>query len=270
MMRSAFSTSACPTWTLDRVAIEARRMRYDAVELRTMGWGVSDLACEPTHTDPGKAARMFDDAGVAIASLATDVRFDDPIRPPILGRALGDHERAVRRGKAFVDLARDLGCPFVRVFAFQKAPRERVRPCIARIAERLFKVVDHSRNSGVRVLLENGGSFPTAESLRPIIDAADLQGLLGVCYCPQSGEGEGVSRALDALGDRIRLVRLRLGGPAGEVSALRGQIDELRRRGYEGTCVIEHDQVWAQSQGDPIASLRDFPAMMLGAAERVA
>lgn len=245
-------------------------MHYDAVELRTFGWGVSDLACEPTHTDPAKVSRLFDEAGIAIVSLATSLRFDDPIRPPILGRALGDHERAVRQGRAFVDLARQLGCPFVRVFALQKAPRERLRPCVRRIAERLFKVVDHSRNTGVRVLIENGGSFPTAEGLRPIIEGADLQGLLGVCYCPQSGEGEGVSRALDTLGDRVRLVRLRLAGPMGDAATVRAQIDELRRRGYEGACVIEHDQVWARSQGDPVASIRDFPAMMLGAAERVA
>ncbi len=271
-MRSAFSTVACPAWTLPRVCETACELRYDGVELRTFGYGNSDLACDPAHSDPAKIARMFDEAGSAIASVATSLRFDEPVKPAVIGRAFGDFEGPVRAGKMMVDLARDLGCPFVRVFAFEKHRREKLDACAKRIGERLFKVVDHSRNTGVRVLLENGGSFSTGQSLRAIIDKADLQGLLGVSYSAAVGRaaGESVEAALDALGDRIQMVKvkeIRGGKPAalGE-GELHGDavVESLRERGFDGWVVYENDQLWAGSQSDPSAALAGVPAMVLG------
>ncbi len=272
MMRSAFSTVASPAWTLSRVCGLARELRYDGVELRTFGYGNSDLACDPAHSAPEKILRMFDDAGVAITSLATSLRFDAPISPPVIGRAFGDYEAPVRSGKRMIDLARDLGCPFVRVFAFEKHGREKLDACAKRIGERLFKIVDHSRNTGVRVLIENGGSFPTAASLVPIIEAADLQGLLGVSYSAAVGQGAGetVEAALDVLGDRIQMVKVKevlAGKPAalGE-GELKGDqvVQTLRERGFDAWVVYENDQLWAGSQSDPTEALAGVPAMVLG------
>ena len=90
MIRTAFSTTACPDWTLDRVARAAADWGYAGVELRSLGGGGTELACEPALTDPEKTRAMFAGAGVSIASIATGVRFDEAVFPPVVGHILLD------------------------------------------------------------------------------------------------------------------------------------------------------------------------------------
>jgi len=269
MIRSAFSTVACPGWTLDRVVSSARTWCFDAVELRTTGFGTSPLACEPAHTSAAKVRRIFDEGGVSIASLATDLCFDEPIRPPVIGLAIGDHERSVRRARLMVDLAAEIESASVRVFAGTKHGREHMTTCRRRISQRLFKVVDHSRTTGVRVLLENAASFPTASSLVEIIAASDLEGLLGVSYNVASARagGESLGQGLDVLGDRIDSVRL---CARDDRQTLRSAIVELRTRGFSGWVVFEDDQLWAGDQGDPGQTLDGLAELVVEARERVA
>src|SRR5688572_18579331 len=96
MFKTAFSTVACPEWTLARVASAAAEYGYSGVELRTFGSGSTQFACDPALTAPEKVRSLFGAAGTEIASLATSVAFDEPVRPPVLGRAIGDYERTVR------------------------------------------------------------------------------------------------------------------------------------------------------------------------------
>ena len=77
-MKVAFSTVACPTWTLEEVADHAERLGFMGVELRTFADAPSQFACEPALTDASKVRSMFDKAGVEIACLATSLRFEPP------------------------------------------------------------------------------------------------------------------------------------------------------------------------------------------------
>ena len=90
MFKPAFSTVACPEWTLDRAARAAAEWGYEGLELRTFGHGSTHLACDPALTSAEKVRKVLDDAGVAPFSLASGVRFDEPIRPPVIGRVLSD------------------------------------------------------------------------------------------------------------------------------------------------------------------------------------
>lgn len=168
--RIAFSTVACPDWTLDQVADAAGRWGYDGVELRTRGYGSTDFACDPALTSAERVRAVFDDAGVAVASLATTLAFDQPVRPKVLGYVIGDHERPIRQAKRMIDLAAQIDCPLVRVFGFEVQPGATRPITIELIESRLRMVVDHADKTGVKVALENGGSFPTAKDLREIID----------------------------------------------------------------------------------------------------
>src|SRR5579862_7295833 len=115
MFKTAFSTVACPEWTLSRAMQGAAEYGFDGVELRTFGSGSRELACDPALTDPEKVRRLAADAGVQIACLGTGVAFDEPIRPPVLGRVLGDPEKSIRRAKSAIELATQVECPLVRV-----------------------------------------------------------------------------------------------------------------------------------------------------------
>lgn len=255
-MKPAFSTVACPEWTLDQVAHHAEAWGFLGVELRSFGNGTSTLACDPALTSPAKTRAMFRRAGVTICGLATGVRFDDPITPPVLGQLL-DHEQSVREGKSAIDLAVQLECPLVRVFAFELNGHERRGSGVARIVERLGKVADHCRNSGVRLVLENGGSFATSADLAEIIDKVNSP-LLGAAYSPGVAAlaNEEPGAGVNVLGDRLMVAKFkdfRGGEPCalgdGTLRAREAAV-ALVKAGFTGWGVYEYDRLWFKQAGD--------------------
>ena len=213
MIRIAFSTVACPTWTLDRVASAAEEYGFAGVELRSFGEGGGEgcrFACEPGMTAGAKVRSIFDEVGVAIAGVGSGVRFDAPIVPPVLGNLLPAREASVREGKGMVQLASSIGAEYLRVYAFELPKRESRKSGLRRICERLYKVCDHARNRDLRVVIENGGSFAKAEDLAEIIERVNWP-LLGACYdldAAVAGEDD-VAAGAALLGSRLMAARVR-------------------------------------------------------------
>jgi sugar phosphate isomerase/epimerase len=214
MIRPAFSTVACPTWTLDRVANAAAQWGYLGVEFRSFGQGGgqggSQFASDPALSDGARVRALLDDAGVEIAGLATGITFDKLVFPPVIGHLLPGSEAGVAEGRHMVNVARDVGAPYVRVFAFQTHGRERRSTALNRICQRLAKMCDHARNRDTTVLIENGGSFPKASDLKDIIDLVRSP-QLAACYdgLTASQAGEDVRAGCTLLGPSLRMARLR-------------------------------------------------------------
>lgn len=253
-MRPAFSTVACPDWTLEQVASGAKRFGFAAVELRSFGPRSSSIACDPALTAHQKVRSLFDDAGVQIASLATSIRFDGVVNPPVIGEAITDSESSVRAAKQAIDLAAGIGCPLVRVFGFELSPRQKRASAVARIVQRLAMALDHARNTGVRLVIENGGAFPRAADLAEVLDQTNHP-LLGVSYSFPVGHqaGDTPEAALAALGSRIWLAKVKDFSHAtpcplgqGDVPC-RDFVAALARAGFDGPLVFEWDRLWIPS-----------------------
>jgi sugar phosphate isomerase/epimerase len=251
MMKPAFSTVACPEWTLSQVAERALANGFEAVELRTFGDNSTQFACDPALTSGDKVRAIFGDRGVEVLSLASGVRFDQMIFPPVLGYAISDTERSVREGRRAVDLAVAIECPYVRVFGFDFASREKRARAITRIAGRLAKVVDHAEKTGVKVVVENGGAFRSAADLKELLAVSESR-LLGVCYNLAVGvaAGDTAESAIAALNDRLMVARikdLKDGRPcelgAGEVGC-EAFVRALAAAGFDGPLVYEWDRAW--------------------------
>lgn len=210
MIRPAFNTVACPEWTLDRVAASASSWGFAGVELRTFGEGSTHLACDPGLTDGRKVQRLFDEHGVTSAALATGVVMDTPVWPPVLGHVLLDRHRDVERARHMIDIAQACQTRYVRVYGYAVPKRERRLSAVKRIVERLALAADYARGRGVELLLENGGSFPSASDLGELIERVGSP-LLHAAYDLQAGvsAGDGPGTAPAALGSRLRLARLR-------------------------------------------------------------
>lgn len=210
MLRPAFSTVACPSWTLDRVAASAGDWGYLGVELRSFGQGGTDFACDPGLTDGVKVRRLFADAGVEVCGVASGVRFDAPVFPPVIGHILPAREASIREGKHMISVARDCGAPFMRVFAFEVQGREGRRSVLRRVCDRIYKVCDFARNRDVRVVIENGGTFARAEDLIEIMDRVRLP-QLAACYDGTTAwqAGEDPAAGVAAIGPRLAVARLR-------------------------------------------------------------
>lgn len=250
-MHVAFSTLACPEWSLDRIARTAGALAYDAVELRTFGFGASSIVSDPALTDPRKIRATFAEHGVRPGAIATSLRFDRTIFPPIIGRAITDQEREVRTTKRLIDLASAMECPALRVFAFEMRGRESRAACLRRIAWRLGMATDAARHSGVRIVLENGGSFSTAADLAEIL-AMIPSPALGACYNVAAARhaGEDPVAGLALIADRTPIVRLK-GHRAGAPCLLADGDDpneQVVRAMVEqrsaATIVYEFDRAW--------------------------
>ncbi len=251
MMKPAFSTVSCPEWSLLQVAERAQANGFEAVELRTFGDASTKFACDPALTRGDKVRRIFRDRGIEVLSIASGVRFDEPVSPPVIGFAVSDTERSVREGQRAVDLAVAVEAPLVRVFAFDYPLREKRARATRRIASRLAKVVDHAEKTGVKVVIENGGAFRTAPDLLELMRATEST-LLGASYnlAVGSDAGERPEDAIGTLGDRLMLARikdLQHGRPCelgtGEVPCERF-VQSLRARGFRGPLVYEWDRAW--------------------------
>jgi sugar phosphate isomerase/epimerase len=251
MLRPAFSTVACPDWTLERVAQAAAEFRFDGVELRTFGQGKSEFACEPGLTDPAKVRRLFADVGVQIAGLATSVRFDAPIFPPVLGNLLPQREAAVNEGKRSVALASACGSRFVRVFGFEIGQRENRRAAITRISDRLARVCDYAHNRDVTVLLENAASFPGAADVAEILERVQSPHL-GVCYDLASAfaVGETPAEGVKILGSAMKAARVRDVEDGRPVPLGHGELPNrdlvaaMRSAGLDAWLIFTWDRAW--------------------------
>jgi sugar phosphate isomerase/epimerase len=252
MFKIAFSTVACPEWTLDEVSREAGRLGYDGVELRTFGTGPDQFACEPTLTDSGKIRGMFFEGGVEAMCLASSVSLDEPITPPVIGRVFGDPERPVRLVKSVIDVATAIRCPLVRIFGFELPRSERRSDGVARVRQRLNLALDACRNSGVKVVIENGGSFATARALLELTSGINNPHL-GFAYslAVASAAGENPVEGIELLGDRLWVAKVKDFDvsrqpclPGDGIVPVAPAIRTLALRNYRGWVVFEWDRAW--------------------------
>ena len=262
-MKVAFSTVACPEWALSRIASEGETAGFNGVELRTFGSDGAEFAGEPFLTDPAKVRSLMSNAGLEIVSLATGLKFDDPISPPIIGHIFSDKEKAVRACKSAIDLAAQIECPFVRVFAFELQGPESRKNALARIMERLNKCLDACDRTGVKILIENGGHFNRATDLIEILDLAD-NGLLLASYsvAVAAQAGDDVDNGVRALGARLGALKVK-DHTNGEPCELgRGAVPNCRavcaarEIGFSGPIVFEYDRAWNRDLPDPAPVLR--------------
>jgi sugar phosphate isomerase/epimerase len=250
-MKFAFSTVACPDWTLDRVADVAQSLGFAGVELRTFGWNSSASACDPSLTDARKVQQILRAGGAEPVCLSTGIGFGRPVTPPVIGWAITDVHRDAREASSLVELAALLECPFIRVFGHEFPRNEKHSRAVDRIVSRLLQVADAGRARQVRVLVENGGSFATAAELCELLDEADHP-CLGALYnvAEAHAAGEAPEAGINVLGERLMMAKVKdfAGGKPvalGEgTMPVQSAMSELRRSGFSGPVSYELDRLW--------------------------
>jgi sugar phosphate isomerase/epimerase len=254
MTRVAFSTIACPDWTLDRVCRFAAELEFDGVEFRSFGEGSTRFANDPGLTSAEKVASMVRRHGLDLPGLASGLRFDHPIDPPVLGHLLRSRWSDVNDAMSFVELAERTGAGYVRVFPFAipKAPPFQSRTgTMRRIVQRLKHVTDHCRHRDVTVVIENGGDFATADDLLEIMAHVGSP-YLRACYdlLAATQVNDDIAKGIAKLGPRLAVARLR--DRTAEIPAPLGTGDlkaehfvkALAGVGFGGWLVYEWERAW--------------------------
>lgn len=247
MQRLAFSTLGCPETDLEEVLRLADQYGFAGVELRAQH-------DQPVHIGLSKPerraiAQRFIRAGITPLSVASYVK--------VAASAVGDHE-VIDDGFAHLQLAADLGAPYLRVFA--GGDRNGVDTAVQdqRAAHRLARLATYATNLGVTLALETHDSHRRARDVVRVLDhpgCGSVQIVWDVLHTWLGEETPAQSRAL--IGDRISYVQVKdvpsrddltpvlMGAgvlPLTEVS------ETLSNDGYTGWVSWEYERAWHPTQ----------------------
>ncbi len=244
-MKLGFATLGAPDWPLEKVAETAARTGYDGLELR----GVDRQHLDPSMT-PGERAevrRILDDAGLDAVAVTAYVRLTEPGR---------DASEAAETIGSYVELARDVGAPRVRLFGGRVPDGEDRETAEARVAECLESVAPAAGEAGVRLCLETHDAFRTGADVARVLREVDhpaVEALWDVHHPYTCGET--LLETLDLLWPRIGYLHVKDSFPmpdgerqrcllgAGDVP-VREAIELLKGRGFGGYLVVEWEKPW--------------------------
>lgn len=254
-MKIAYSTVACPQSTLADAINAASKFGYLGLEMRTFHETGRDqvvIPSDPRVMEPSSISQLFDDAGVVPLALATSVKFDKPINPPVIGRMFVNEEAGVADAKSYVDLADRAGIKFVRVYGYHLPAAEPRTWSMRRVSERLKLAAQTCRNTDVRMQIENAGSFARGSDLLELLELVNSQWLgasFNVLASHQADEDP--IEGLRLLKNHISCVKItdidQDGNPVmlGQgVLPVRQIISTLREMNYTGWIVYEYPALW--------------------------
>jgi len=287
--RVAFSTLSCPDWSWTEILKRGPQHGYDGVEVRLIA-RETDLLSVPEFQPGALAARRreLDAAGFEICGLASSVSFDDA--------EAAARERQLAIGRAYVDMAVEVGAKFVRVFGdvlpTMNDAAER-RSAIARVAEGLQTLSEYGESAGISILLETHGDFLESSVICELMSQVGnpAAGVLWDTHHPWYFCGEPVGKTFEALRrwvrhthwkdsipSKTRVADEAMQAAAEQAGALMGGhrhadyvlfgegrfpaqecMRLLRCSGYDGWFCYEWEKMWHPEIEEPEIALPPFP-----------
>ncbi len=259
-MQLAFSTLACPTWSLEEILAAAGRYGYDGVEWRGLQ-GEIDLRNTDAFALANIAATRarFEAARVRAACLSSSVT--------MVAATVDDVSRkqAASQAEAYVDMAQAVGAPFVRLFCGNLPVGMPADTALGHAADDLRELGDFAAVRGVTLVVETHDAFTRTELLMELIRRARHPAVqvLWDIHHPYRISGESVGHSLRALDGHVRYTHLKdsvlnADGdgytyvPIGQGDVpLREAIDGLRGAGYDGFLTIEWEKRWIPALAGP-------------------
>jgi sugar phosphate isomerase/epimerase len=263
MMKTSFSTLACPDWSLSEVLRAAATYGYDGVELRVISRKL-DLWNLPEFKSSSFAATRaaIQDHGLVIASMDSSACFHSP--------DVQERKRNFDSALRMAEVAAGLGAPSIRVFGDHIQPGSDRNQTAAWIADSLTQLADRLKPAGVEVWLETHGDFASATDVSDILAQVDCS-QVGIIWDPanafdQNGEAPLI---LPQISSRIRHVHLKdLARDAqGSTSyALTGEGEfpldtmfaSLAAIGFDGFVSFEWEKLWHPELATPEIALPHF------------
>ena len=262
-----FSTLGCPQWTWSQVLDFAAAHGFAAVELRGLQ-AAMDLTQVPELAPErlGEAKRQLAEHG---------------LRVPCLGSSANMHEmdaakRAAQLDEArrFIDLARALRAPYVRVFGNKYVAGVPRPAMLAHIARGLRELGDYARPKSVTVLIESHGDFTDSPTLLEILRQADSPAvaLLWDAHHTFVAGGEAPADTYKQLGRYMRHTHLKDSKPEGSdrryvltgtgVVPVKEQVRVLATNGYKGFYCYEWEKKWHPEIEEPEVAFPHYVKVM--------
>jgi sugar phosphate isomerase/epimerase len=251
-MKLAYSTLACPKWTLEQVIDAAQRNGYEGLEFRLLDGEV--LSADMDQATRDKIRSACQNAGLKIICVDTSVRIatQDPE-----GRAAH-----IRDGIAFLEMAAQWESPFIRVFGGPPDGTSNTDAVKASL-ECLTPLVKRGQELCVTVLLETHDAFSSSKTVMQVLNQVSGAGALWDTLHP-CRVGEQPIETAERLGDRCLHVHVKDGRRPADGSekwdlTLLGEgevpipaiLATLQSRQYSGWLSVEWEKKWHPDIADP-------------------
>lgn len=262
MMKTSFSTLACPDWSLDQVLKAAVNYGFDGVELRVISreldlWKLPEFQAGSLSS----TRKRIEDLGLRIACVGSSACFHSP--------EVQERQRNVDSTLRMAEVAAGLGAPSVRVFP------DRIQSGCGRaqtagwIVESLVDVAQKLEPSGVQAWLESHGDFGTGNAISEILRRVNRNDL-GHLWDPanafcQNAETPCLSPEMQAHLRHVHVKDLKLTAraanyvPTGEGEfPFDAMFAELEAVNYQGFLSFEWEKQWHPELAPPEVSLPHF------------
>ena len=264
-MKMAFSTLACPDWTMQQIVNIASSCGYAGIELRFVE-GEDSLYKLTAFAGKGLAQtrRLLSESRLNICCVDTSCRFHSPDS--------NERQKWIVEGERMADLAAGLGSPAIRVFGDQIQPgcdRESTRGWIA---DSIYELSHKVERSGVAVWLETHGHFASSTETKAILSTSksDRVGIVWDAANCWLESGETPQQGASRMQNEIAHVHVKDVREFGEkwLPVLNGEgtfpLEEmrlaLRSIGYDGYASFEWEKKWHPQIPPPEVALPHFAA----------
>ena len=263
MMKTSFSTLACPDWDLTQILQAAETYGYDGVELRVISreldlWNLPDF--KPSAL--AGTRNVIQDRGLVVASIGSSACFHSS--------DVRERQRNFDSALRMAEIAAGLGAPSIRVFGDRIQPGNSRQEAAAWIADSLTRLAEKLKSSGVEVWLETHGDFATIANVNEVLALLD-DAPVGIIWDPanafeQHGEAPLIS---PRMASRIRHVHLKdmkrdAQGSFHYVATGEGEFPfqtmfaSLAEIGFDGFVSFEWEKLWHPELAGPETALPRF------------
>ncbi len=263
MIKTSFSTLACPDWNLPEVLRAAAIYGYDGVELRVISREL-DLWNLPDFKSSSLAATrtVIQDHGLVVASMGSSACFHSP--------DVQERERNLDSALRMAEVAAGLGSPSIRVFGDRIHPGSERKQTAAWIVDSLTKLADRLKSSGVQVWLETHGDFASAADVNELFTQLDCA-QVGIIWDPanafeQNGEAPLILPQMSSRICHVHLKDLARNAQGSTSYALTGEGEfpfntmfaSLAAIGFDGFVSFEWEKLWHPELATPEIALPHF------------
>lgn len=254
----AFSTLACPGWSIPTVIKEAVEFGYEAIEWR----GGPEGHIQPTMSSSEKTTlqKMSRDAGLTALAVTAYTSFVSS-----LAVERQSHVDELRR---YADLAAEIGADYIRAFLGELPAGTDLTPSIYQnILDSLNAASEYATSVGVRIAVEPHDNFTRSAIVSPLFDRDRSHPELRVIWDLGNtfAAGEEPDQGFALLGDRLAYVQVKDGirqGSMWQLCALgQGNVPLaqaftlLLENGYEGAFSVEWEYAWHPELDPPEKAL---------------
>ncbi|MEQ1586159.1 MAG: sugar phosphate isomerase/epimerase family protein [Cyclobacteriaceae bacterium] len=265
--RLAFSTLGCPDWSLKQIVDFAAQHGFKGIEVRGILRQMDLPQCkEFSEQNIASSLRMMQDNGLQFVNLGSSATMHFA--------EANERKKNLDDGKRYIDLAKKLECPYIRVFP-NNFPKDQERnQTMDLIAKGLLELGNHAKGSNVIVLIESHGDLIYIEDLQSVMKASEHEhvGLVWDTVNMWTKTKESPTLTYDRLKKYIRHTHIKNAKVENETITytrlaqgdvpIFEAIDVLSKGGYKGYYSFEWEKLWHPELEAPELAIADYAVVM--------